>query len=380
MDTATLQAQRLSKIVSELASKELDVFVATQTSDIRWLTAFSNIFDFEQAHTVVLSQQLEQFGLHTDSRYSLAMRALAANTAAVVDDERIEPSTYVAKQVSTLRDGGQVAGKLRIGIESNLPLNRYHALDKALHEAQIDDFELVEVEALLKNLRAVKDAAEIETLKAAQAITDRAFIHMLEYLRPGLTEMQTAAELEFTMRSLGAGKMAFSSIIASGPNSAVPHSVPGQREFSTGDFVLLDFGACFDDYCSDMTRTVVLGKATAEQRRQYDTVLAAQAAAKELVRVGAEAVAIAKQTDELLCEAGYGALIHGLGHGVGIDIHEDPVLSIKSKWQLAAGHVVTVEPGIYIEGKGGVRIEDYGVVTADGFETFTQSSHELFEL
>jgi Xaa-Pro aminopeptidase len=230
-------------------------------------------------------------------------------------------------------------------------------------------------------LRAVKDAEEIRALRAAQAITDAAFTHMLGYLRPGLTEREAATELEFFMRRAGADGVAFPSIIASGSNSAVPHAVPGNRVFEHGDFVLMDFGARLDEYRSDMTRTVVLGEANEQQRAMYEAVLAAQTAVIEALgpdMSGHEAQGIA---DATLAEYGFeGRLIHSLGHGVGIDIHELPVLAPKAETKLQPGHVVTVEPGVYLEGIGGVRIEDFGAITESGFELFTQSPHELIEL
>jgi Xaa-Pro aminopeptidase len=230
-------------------------------------------------------------------------------------------------------------------------------------------------------LRAVKDAEEIRALRAAQAITDAAFTHMLGYLRPGLTEREAATELEFFMRRAGADGVAFPSIIASGPNSAVPHAVPGNRVFERGDFVLMDFGARLDDYRSDMTRTVVLGEADERQRAMYEAVLAAQAAVARALRPGMSGHEAQGIADAALAERGFeGRLIHSLGHGVGIDIHELPVLAPKAEAKLQLGHVVTVEPGVYLEGIGGVRIEDFGVITENGFETFTQSPHELIEL
>jgi Xaa-Pro aminopeptidase len=239
----------------------------------------------------------------------------------------------------------------------------------------------VEIPGVISRLRAVKDAQEIEALIAAQKITDAAFIHMLGYLRPGLTEREAATELEFFMRRAGADGVAFPSIVASGPNSAIPHAVPGSRVFERGDFVLMDFGARLNDYRSDMTRTVVLGEANEQQRAMHDAALAAQTAVARALRPGMNGHEAQSIADATLAECGFeGRLIHSLGHGVGIDIHELPVLAPKAEAKLQPGHVVTVEPGVYLEGVGGVRIEDFGVITESGFEDFTQSPHELIEL
>jgi Xaa-Pro aminopeptidase len=230
-------------------------------------------------------------------------------------------------------------------------------------------------------LRAVKDAQEIELLKAAQAVADATFVHMLDYLRPGLTEREVAIELEFFMRRAGADGIAFSSIIATGPNSAIPHAVPSDRVLRQGDFVLMDFGARLADYRSDMTRTVVLGPADERQRAMYAAVLAAQSEVIESLAVGMSGREAQSIAEEALARRDFeGRLIHSLGHGVGIDIHELPVLAPKAEEKLEVGHVVTVEPGVYLEGIGGVRIEDFGVMTNQGFEDFTQSSHDLIEL
>jgi Xaa-Pro aminopeptidase len=270
---------------------------------------------------------------------------------------------------------------VRIGVEADLRLDVYRAFGKAFSEQETLSVEFVEVPSLITGLRALKDTEEIGLLKAAQAITDAAFAHMLDYLRPGLTEREAACELEFFMRRNGASGLAFSSILASAANSAIPHAIPTDRILERGDFVLMDFGAKFDDYCSDMTRTVVLGKASEQQRAMYAAALAAQTVVRAALKPGMTGLAAQALAEEVIAEQGFaGKLIHGLGHGVGIDIHELPVLAPSVEEKLEVGHVVTVEPGVYLEGIGGVRIEDFGIITEQGFEDFTQSPHELIEL
>jgi Xaa-Pro aminopeptidase len=382
-----------------LAKENVDVFLITHTADIRWLTNFAGVFDSEQAHAALVLCTKKQgdtrpetcppdtlgngLFLHSDSRYSEALRALnvASGSAWRISDERVGHSTFVAQTLQAHFTGDDRSNPVRIGIESDLRLDLYRALEKALAKECSFAWELVELPQLVMELRARKDADEIERLRAAQALCDQTFKHMLTVLAPGMTEKEAALELDFFMRRAGADDVAFPTIVASGPNSARPHAVPGERVLQKGDFVLMDFGVQLADYRSDMTRTVVLGSASKRQRSIYEAVLAAQLAAKELIAPGITAKEAHQAADACIEAAGFGGhFTHGLGHGVGIDIHELPVLGPKVETKLEPGHVFTLEPGIYIEGEGGVRIEDFGVVTADGFETFTQSPHELVEL
>ncbi|MDR1183934.1 MAG: aminopeptidase P family protein [Coriobacteriales bacterium] len=395
--------RRLWRLFKALDAKDIDVYLAAHTADIRWLTGFAGVFDEEQAHLALIvpgaravSDMRDVGGeyeatfvalhLFTDTRYSAALRQLDAENRWKIHDERRPRFSYVAETLATesLIDSlkaarkGKDAAPLRIGIESDLRLDSYRALCQALEERNDLNFELVELSHLVSELRSIKDAHEIEALKAAQSITDRAFIHMLDYLKPGLTEREAASELEFFMRRAGADGVAFASIVAGGPNSAIPHAIPGGRVFERGDFVLMDFGARLNDYRSDMTRTVALGRASEQQKAMYAAVLAAQTAVIETLAPNMSGLEAQNIADTVIAEHGFeGKFIHSLGHGVGIDIHELPVLAPKVKTRLEVGQVVTVEPGVYIDGVGGVRIEDYGVVTEHGFEDFTQSPKEL---
>jgi Xaa-Pro aminopeptidase len=378
--------QRLRRLVDALEDAGVDACLITHTSDIRWLTGFEGVFDDEQAHLALITRDPSRGApvLFTDTRYSGALRELDTSGCWRIIDERRPRFACVSEILGELFGAGTAPEAVRIAIESDLRLDAYRALRRSLDELDCPAAgweRPVEISGLVSRLRAVKDAQEIESLRAAQTITDAAFIHMLNYLRPGLTEREAATELEFFMRREGADGVAFPSIVASGPNSAIPHAVPGERVFLRGDIVLMDFGACLADYCSDMTRTVVLGEADERQRAMYAAVLVAQTQVIDLLRVGMsgqEAQDIAEKT--LATEGFEGKLIHSLGHGVGIDVHELPVLAPKAEALLQVGHVVTVEPGVYLEGVGGVRIEDYGVMTEQGFESFTQSPHNLIEL
>jgi Xaa-Pro aminopeptidase len=376
---------RIARLDTCLVENELDVYLATQTSDIRYLTGFQKVFDEEQAHAMLVTSSLlttEPYrALHTDMRYSGAMKTQNNGVLNLLDEERKAHSAFVTEQLEVVGvDRVKSGSLLRIGIEADMPLTLYRSLTKALDEAEIKNYELVELPGFIQRIRAVKDAQEIASIRAAQQISDVAFLFLLELIKPGLTEFEVAVELDFFMRRQGSEGVAFGSIVGSGPNSANPHAVPGNRIIQAGDLIVLDFGARLDDYRSDMTRTVAIGKASERQREIYNTVLDAQLLALSMIRAGISAKEPAEKVNQLFAERGFEALSHGLGHGVGIDIHEAPTMSPTAQAELEVGHVVTVEPGIYIEGSDGVRIEDFGAVTASGFDNFTTSSKELFEL
>ncbi|MEE0967862.1 MAG: aminopeptidase P family protein [Clostridia bacterium] len=235
---------------------------------------------------------------------------------------------------------------------------------------------------IIENLRERKTEDELKVMARAQEITDAAFDHILKFIKPNMTELEVALELEFFMRSKGAQSLAFDTIAVSGRSSSLPHGVPQNRKLERG-FLTMDFGARLDGYCSDMTRTVVLGKADAEMKKLYDTVLRAQKAGIEMIKLGESCNAVDKAARDIIEAEGYaGCFGHGLGHGVGMFIHEAPRLSpkVSPEKRLEAGHVVTCEPGIYISGKYGCRIEDMLAVTEKGTINFTKSPKELIEL
>ena len=236
---------------------------------------------------------------------------------------------------------------------------------------------------ILAQLRLCKDEEELRAIERAQAVTDAAFAHILNWIKPEMTEIEVALEIEFFMRKNGAEGLAFDTIAVSGTNSARPHGVPRRQKLEKG-FLTMDFGARVDGYCSDMTRTVVLGRADEEIKRLYNTVLAAQRAALDAAAEGVSCHFLDSVARDLINGAGYeGCFGHSLGHGVGMFVHEEPRLSPKAKPTdlLQKGHVVTFEPGIYIEGKYGCRIEDMACIRPDGsFYDFTKSPKELIEL
>jgi Xaa-Pro aminopeptidase len=253
--------------------------------------------------------------------------------------------------------------------------------------AQYNGFEreltvdFVPLGTMLTDLRSVKTEEEIAKIKCAQKITDLAFSHILSIMHPKMTETEVALELAYFMQKNGAAGTSFETIAVSGAASALPHGKCRNLPISKG-FLTMDFGCVYQGYCSDMTRTVAIGKASEDMKHLYQTVLSAQAAAIQSIRAGAVCADVDAVARTIIEQNGYkGAFGHGLGHGVGLDIHELPNLSPSAKEQrLRSGNIVTVEPGIYLRGKYGCRIEDMGCVTEGGFDNFTSASKELIEL
>ncbi|NLP37962.1 MAG: aminopeptidase P family protein [Firmicutes bacterium] len=228
-------------------------------------------------------------------------------------------------------------------------------------------------------LRRIKSREEIESIKKAQALTDAAFTYILDLVRPGVSERELALELEFYLRRQGASGLSFTMIVASGPRSALPHGTASEKVLTVGDAVVFDFGCVVDGYCSDMTRTVFVGSVTDKQRQVYEAVLAAQEKALSVLRAGLTGRQADAAARDVLTELGFaGYFGHGLGHGVGREIHEAPRLSPLSEDILESGMVVTVEPGVYLPGEFGVRIEDMVVIGEDGIENLTKSTKELY--
>ena len=237
------------------------------------------------------------------------------------------------------------------------------------------------LENKINELRMVKTSEEIECIKKAQSIAEDAFEHILSFIRPGVTEKRIALELDFYMLSHGAEALSFETIAVTGKKTSMPHGVPDDTVVEAGDFITMDFGAVYKGYHSDMTRTVAVGEVSSEQRKIYEIVLSAQKAALEILKKGVSCKDADAAARDIITNAGYGDYFgHGTGHGVGIEIHELPNLSPRSDAVLEVGNVVTVEPGIYIPNKFGVRIEDMALITENGYENLTHTSKELIIL
>ena len=248
------------------------------------------------------------------------------------------------------------------------------------YKQAFDKVELVPAGKIIDNIREYKDAEEIASIKRAQQITDAAFTHILPFVKPDVTEVDIAVELEFFMRRMGAEAKSFDIIAVSGAASSLPHGRPRNVKLQPG-FFTMDFGCKVNGYCSDMTRTVVIGKADDEMKRLYNTVLTAQMAAIDMLAHGVTGQQLDKAARDVIEGSEFaGRFVHGLGHGVGLNIHEAPGVHGSGTTPMAAGHVITIEPGIYLEGKYGCRIEDMAVFTEGGVEIITQSPKELIEI
>lgn len=369
MDNSEYSARRLERTRERMAEEGLDALYLRDTSGIAWLTAFDDVFDDERAHAVLVTA--DACALHTDSRYALACRTAAQGGPVHVEDDRISHAVWAARR---LKAAGAPAA---LGIEDDLPLREYRALTAAFEKEGIAP-RLVETADFAPGLRAVKDEMEIERMRATQKITDAAFSHIVSFIRPGMTEREVQVELEDFMYRHGSVGLAFSSIVATGSDAAMAHAIPGPARLEAGQCVVMDFGARSRGYCSDMTRTVFIGEPAPRLREAYAAVRAANEAAEALLAPGVTGAEAHARAEEVLAERGFGGKMgHALGHGVGIDIHESPVLAPRNKEPLVPGNVVTVEPGVYFDGEFGMRLEDFGVITDTGYDVFTRSTHEM---
>ncbi len=353
--------KRIEKISSALKGDEAALF--TSDTARRYLTGFGS-----SAGAVVVTAHGAQFFI--DFRYiEIAQRTVTA-----------------CKTVLMKRFGEQLPEFLREkGIKtvytetSRMSMDEFYGWQKKLGDIEFSKSD--SIDRLLQDMRAVKDDGEIAAITEAQRITDMGFSHILDFIKVGRSEREIALELEFYMRKLGSEGTAFDFIAVSGKNTSLPHGVPTDKRVEKGDFVTLDFGAVIDGYRSDMTRTVAVGSVGDEQKKVYETVLAAQNAALEGIKSGITGKAADALARDLIESAGYGECFgHSLGHSVGLEIHESPNFSTQNQDPIPCGAVVTVEPGIYIAESFGVRIEDMVVVEKDGIKNLTQSPKELIVL
>ena len=307
----------------------------------------------------------------TDFRYTEQAEHQAPGFEIVMTENAKPEKAVLAELVAA---GG--IGKLYL--ETNyLSVDRFREFRGTLGS----EVSLLSLDKAPQKLREVKTPAEVAAIRKACGITSDAFRAILEKIRPGMTEKELQIELDFTMLRLGAEGNAFSTIIASGENGSLPHAIPGSRVLQKGDMITMDFGAKVDGYCSDMTRTVALGKPSEEMKRVYDTVLEAQMTCVDALAAGKNCFEIDKLARDLIDSRGYaGRFGHGLGHAVGIDIHEEPRLSPRCREDLRAGVVMTVEPGIYLPGVGGVRIEDTCLVREGDGVPLTTADKQLIIL
>lgn len=360
---------RLGKLRDLMEKRGYDAVMLRSVADIRWLTAASRVLDDEVAHTALVT--MDAAWLHTDSRYyGSFVQRLGEGGTWCVDAQIVSHAKWVANKVCELR--------IRVlAVEDTLTLGFYEELSVELNKASCACL-MPRLHGDLALLRVSKDEEELALLREAQRITDAAFDHICSFVRVGITELQIRAELEAAMLAEGAHGLSFDSIIAAGPNGANPHARPSERVVQEGDMIVMDYGALYGDYHADMTRTVCVGKPSQKQREVYDVVRCAHETCAQAVRPGMSGKELHELAVDVIRNAGYGDYFkHGLGHGVGLQIHERPFAGRVSDDILTEGCVFTIEPGIYLPGEFGVRLEDCGILTEGGYESFATSTHDL---
>ncbi|AIQ64777.1 Xaa-Pro dipeptidase [Paenibacillus stellifer] len=349
---------RVSKLRNVVQDHGLDAILITSGINRRYLSGFTGSSGY-----VLITE--EEAYLLTDFRYM---------TQASEQSKGLKVVQHAPSFVDTVRELLPKGGNCRLGFEQDdVTYGSYASYAEALKPAT-----LVPVSQAVEKLRMFKDEEELAVLRRAADLADDTFRHILKVIKPGMTERDVDLEMEFYMRSHGATASSFDTIVASGERSAMPHGVASEKVIQKGDIVTFDFGALLDGYCSDITRTIAVGDPGAKLKEIYEIVLESQLYALEHIKpgmTGREADALAR---DIIASKGYGdAFGHSLGHGLGMEVHEWPRLSMRSDDVLEPGMVVTVEPGIYVPGLGGVRIEDDVVVTATGVEKLTHSSKDF---
>ncbi len=351
----------IKQIAAKLPEYGLDAMMVTSASNERYAIGF-------HGEGLLL---VTKDGAHysTDGRYIEAAREQVTNTDIVL-------STTEKGHIALAKEYIEAKGLHNVGFESG-------AVTVDTHKKYTQELPciLTPAQELLESLRAVKDEEELSCIRKAQDITDEAFKAILSFIRPGMTEQEVAARLVYEMMTRGGEKVSFDPIVAAGPNGSRPHAVPGGRKLEAGQFITMDFGCKVGGYCSDMTRTVALGQPTEEMEKVYNAVLAAQKAGINAARAGVTGKEIHEAGRLVLQEAGYDQYFtHGFGHSLGIDVHEAPSANVRNDKPMPAGAVISAEPGVYIAGRFGVRIEDILMVKDGGCEVFTRSPKDLIVL
>ncbi|GIO27485.1 M24 family metallopeptidase [Ornithinibacillus bavariensis] len=352
--------EKLVKIRKALQELNLDALMITSPINRRYVSGFTGT-----AGIVLVS--LEEAIFITDFRYTEQAQEQAKGFTIVEHKQLIEEE--VKEQLTRLK-------VKRLGFEKNqVTYATYDRYNNLL------DAELVPTSEIIEKIRLIKTPDELTILKKAAEIADAAFEHIQGFIKPGVKEIEVSNELEFFMRKQGATSSSFDIIVASGFRSAMPHGVASTKEIQAGELVTLDYGALYNGYVSDITRTVAVGEISDELRKIYDTVLEAQLRGVNGIKPGMSGIEADALTRDYITEQGYGEYFgHSTGHGIGLEVHEGPGLSFRSELKLEPGMVVTVEPGIYIPNVGGCRIEDDIVITETGNERLTTSNKELIQL
>lgn len=351
---------RLEKLREIFKKEDMEALLITSAVNRRYMTGFTGT-----AGVALISQKDAYF--ITDFRYTEQAKDQISGF------DIIEQKGSIQDKVAALID---VMGIKQLAFEKNdLTYGEFELYKKAIH------VEMTPSDGLIEELRLIKDKEEINILKEACKIADDAFAHILDYIKPGVKEIDVSNELEFFMRKQGATSSSFDIIVASGYRSALPHGVASEKIIQEGELVTLDFGALYKGYSSDITRTVAVGEISEELTEIYQTVLDAQIKGVKYIKAGMTAKEADALTRDHIKENGYGAYFgHATGHGLGLDVHELPGLSFRSEKVLQPGMVVTVEPGIYVPNVGGCRIEDDILILDEGNECLTSATKELIHV
>lgn len=351
----------LKQIAARLDEYGIDAMLVSSEPGERYAVGFKG-----EGYVVVAKNECRYF---TDSRYIEAAEKQVTGTSVTMTDRAKNYRILIQKAVDDL-------GIEKLGFEdAYMTVAQYRQLADAF------TCELVPAQGLLGALRAAKDEEEIALMTKAQRISEQALEEILKFLRPGVTEKEVAAKLTYDMLRFGAEKMSFDPIVASGPNGSLPHAVPSDRAIQSGEFVTMDFGCIYGGYCSDMTRTVAVGEPTEEMKKVYAVVLEAQLAGIAAEKAGVTGKSVDAAARRVIEDAGYGEYFgHSFGHSVGLEIHEAPNAGSTSEDVIPLGAAVSAEPGIYLPGKFGVRIEDVTIFTADGCVNLTKAPKDLIIL
>lgn len=353
--------RRIKQAFGLLKKNKVDCLLVTEINHVRYLSGFSG------SNGMVILAPPKAYFL-TDFRYLVQAQKEVKGCTVIIADREL---------TSELPKLPVFSKKIRVGVEAAFVSLKLQGLLKDL----LPKADFRPTEKLIESLAITKDSEEIRKIKKAVRIADQAFSETLKYVKPGVKEKDIAIELEYNMRFQGADASAFDIIVASGQRSSMPHGKASGKKLRKGDFVTLDFGAVYQGYTSDITRTVVLGKATAKQKKIYDIVLTAQKKGCKAAKPGLACSRLDGVVREVIMKSGYGDNFgHGLGHGIGMIVHDHPTLNPRSTDILREGMVVTIEPGIYIPNWGGVRIEDDVLITASGGQILTKSPKDLLEL
>lgn len=352
--------EKIERLRSNFSNHGIDGILITSPFNRRYISNFTG-----SAGVVLISADKAQFV--TDFRY------IEQATKQCHGFEIVKFSNSIPEEVARL---AKDLGIQKLGFEEDyLTCSSFKLYDKEV------EAELVPITGVIEKLRLIKTDAEIKILKVAADIADAAFKHILDFVRPGKTELEVSNELEFFMRKAGATSSSFDTIVASGHRSALPHGVASDKVIEAGDFVTMDYGAYYNGYVSDITRTVAVGEPDEKLKEIYEIVLEAQLVGMAGIKPGMTGKEADALTRDYITEKGYGEYFgHSTGHGIGLEVHEGPSLSLKSEVILETGMVVTCEPGIYIPGLGGVRIEDDALLTENGNQALTHSTKELIIL